>query len=80
MRVATVAFMAVLTYGGQTVAVPPMLSSADTMEKVFRDEPWNRPPVTCLTIEVARNEVEGVQLVVVAGKERLARLFWRSAT
>jgi uncharacterized protein (TIGR03790 family) len=45
------------------------LGSADTMEKVFRDEPWNRPAVVRLAIEAARNEVEGVQLVVAAGKE-----------
>jgi len=61
--------MAIPTCGGQTVAALPILSSADTMEKVFRDEPWNRPPVTHLTVEAARNEVEGVQLVVMAGKE-----------
>ena len=66
---AAVGFMGVLTDEGRTVAAPPMLSSADTMEKVFRDEPWNRPPVTRLAIEAARNEVEGIQLVVVAGKE-----------
>ncbi|MCY2993102.1 MAG: DUF6067 family protein, partial [Planctomycetota bacterium] len=75
MRVAVVVFMAVLTYGGRTVAAPPVLGSADTMEKVFRDEPWNRPPATRLTIEAARNEVEGIQLVVVADKEGV-----RSAT
>ena len=75
IRVAAVVFMAVLTYGGRTVAAPPTLSSADTMEKVFRDEPWNRPPATRLTIEAARNEVEGIQLVVVADKESV-----RSAT
>ncbi len=68
-RAAVVVLMAVLTYQGQSVAAPPVLSSADTMEKVFRDEPWNRPPATCLTIEAARNEVEGIQLVVVADKE-----------
>ena len=63
--------------GGQPVAAgtPFVVSSADTLEKVFRDEPWHRPPTTGLTVEAARNEVEGVQLVVVAGKEGV-----RSAT
>ena len=56
-------------------ASPVMLSSADTMEKVFRDEPWHRPRTAGLAIEAAKNEVEGVQLVVVAGKEGI-----RSAT
>jgi hypothetical protein len=57
-------------------AAPPcVLSSADTMEKVFRDEPWNRPPAAVLAIEAARGEVEGVQVVVVpAGKEDLRGL------
>ena len=41
-----------------------VLSSADTMQKVFRDEPWNSPAAARLTIEAARNEVEGIQLVV----------------
>ncbi len=64
------------TAGGQRgIAATPLLSSADTMEKVFRDEPWNRPPATRLTIEAARNEVEGIQLVVVADKQDI-----RSAT
>ena len=67
--VATVVFLGVLTCGSQAVAAQPMLGSADTMEKVFRDEAWNRPPVTRLAIEAARNEVQGIQLVVVAGKE-----------
>ena len=56
-------------------ATPVVLSSADTMEKVFRDEPWNRPPAARLTVEAARNEVQGVQLVVAAGKRDI-----RSAT
>jgi hypothetical protein len=43
---------------------PVVLSSADTMEKVFRDETWNKPPVEKLVIQAARNEVEGIQLVV----------------
>jgi hypothetical protein len=48
-------------------ADPPascVLSSADTMEKVFRDEPWTRPAAEKLSIEAAKNEVEGIQLVV----------------
>ncbi len=44
--------------------VPCMLSSADTMEKVFRDEPWTRPAADKLVIAAAKNEVEGIQLVV----------------
>jgi len=27
----------------EALAAPPVLSSADTMEKVLRDEPWTRP-------------------------------------
>ena len=56
------------------VAAEPfcVLSSADTMEKVFRDEPTARGPTALLTIEAARNEVEGVQLIVApAGKDDL---------
>jgi len=56
----------------QARAAPPwVLSSADSMEKVFRDDPWTRPPAERLLIEAARGEVEGVQLVVVppAGQE-----------
>jgi len=47
-------------------APPPSftLGSADTMEKVFRDEPWSRGQAEKLAIEAARGEVEGVQLVV----------------
>lgn len=51
-----------------SAAAPPVLSSADTMQKVFRDEPWTGPPVARLTLEAAKNEVEGIQLLVVAGK------------
>ncbi|HPD14634.1 MAG TPA: DUF6067 family protein [Planctomycetota bacterium] len=40
------------------------LGSADTMEKVFRDEAWTRGPAEKLTLEAARHEVEGIQLVV----------------
>jgi hypothetical protein len=68
--------LAVMAAGQRAVAATPVvLSTADTMEKVFRDEPWNRPPAARLTIEAARNEVEGVQLVVAAGSEDI-----RSAT
>jgi len=42
-----------------------VLSSADTMQKVFRDEPWTRPRAEKLAVEAARNETEGIQLVVV---------------
>ena len=67
---------AVMASGQRGIAATPAaLGSADTMEKVFRDEPWNRPPATRLTIEAARNEVEGIQLVVAAGNEKV-----RSAT
>ena len=56
--------------GQETRAAEPLtLSSADTMEKVFRDEPWTRPAAEKLAIEAARNEIEGVQLVIVTGKE-----------
>ena len=41
----------------EALATPPVLSSADTMEKVFRDEPWTRPPASRLAVEAARNEV-----------------------
>ena len=50
-------------------AEPPKLSTADTMRKVFRDEPSSRLAADRLTIEAARNEVEGIQLVVAAGKD-----------
>ena len=68
-RAAVFVCLAVLTCGNATVAAPPVLGSADTMEKVFRDEPWTHPPAARLTVEAARNEVEGIQLVVVADKE-----------
>ena len=49
-----------------------VLGSADTMHKVFRDRPWAGAPATTLAIEAARNEVEGIQLVVVpTGKSGL---------
>jgi hypothetical protein len=44
------------------------LGCADTMEKVFRDVPWQGRPAEKLAIEAARNEVEGIQLLVIAGK------------
>ena len=47
-----------------------VISSADTMEKVFRDEPWERPAARKLVVEAARNEVEGVQIVVVPTGEQ----------
>jgi hypothetical protein len=62
--------LAVLAAGQWAVAATPVvLGSADTMEKVFRDEPWKRPPAARLMIEAARNEVAGVQLVVAAPSE-----------
>ena len=48
---------------------PWTLHHADTMEKVFRDRPFDRQPADKLTIEAARNEVEGVQLVLAAQEE-----------
>ena len=65
--VAAVLYTAVPVAAGSPAFV---VSSADTMEKVFRDEPWNRPAASKLSIEAAGNEVEGVQLVVVAPAER----------
>ena len=68
--------LAVETYmhaGEGAPQMPPLdycLSSADTMVKVFRDEPWAGRPAKKLSIEAARNEVEGVQLVVVPLRER----------
>ena len=47
------------------VGPPFVLGTADTMEKVFRDEPWTRPAAVTLAVEAARNEVEGIQLIVV---------------
>lgn len=35
------------------------------MDKVFRDERWTRGPAGKLALEAARNETEGIQLVVV---------------
>jgi hypothetical protein len=71
-------FAALAAAAGQPrgmAATPVVLSSADTMEKVFRDEPWTGPPAARLTIEAARNEVQGIQLVVAADKRDI-----RSAT
>jgi len=68
------ALLAVLLSAAPAAAAAPqcVLSSADTMEKVFRDEPWNRPAAERLAIEAAKGEVEGIQLVVAAvGKEDL---------
>ena len=56
----------------QPAPPPCILTVADTMEKVFRDEPSDRPRAERLVIEAARNEVEGIQLVVAPpGKEDL---------
>jgi len=41
-----------------------LLGSADTMSKVFRDEPQAFSPVATLSVAAAKNEVEGIQLVV----------------
>ncbi len=41
-----------------------ILNAADTMEKVFRDEPWSRTAASRLTVEAVKNGVEGIQLVV----------------
>jgi len=56
-----------------SAAEPPcILSTADTMQKVFRDEPWTAGPAASLVVQAARGEVEGVQLVVApAPKEDL---------
>ena len=72
-----IGLVAALAMQGQAAADPPfVLSSADTMQKVFRDEPWTRPPAARLAVEAARNEVEGIQLIVVpSGKDDV-----RSAT
>jgi len=69
-----VAFVAIHLSAGPAAAAAPqcVLSNADTMEKVFRDEPWSRPAAEKLAIEAAKGEVEGIQLVVAAaGKEDL---------
>jgi len=51
------------------------IGCADTMEKVFRDRPWEGGPASVLSIAVARGEVEGIQLVVVPkGQAGLASL------
>lgn len=52
-------------------AHPPgfRLGCADTMEKVFRDEPWTRGPAEKLTIEAARGEVEGAQIVILPKRD-----------
>jgi len=56
--------IAAIVSNGTKAAPPLAMSSADTMEKVFCDEFWERPSVTKLTIAAARNEVEGIQLVL----------------
>lgn len=71
---AIIAGIAILAFGVSLArgASPILLTGADSMEKVFRDEPWSRAPATTLLIEAAKNEVEGVQLVVApAAKEDL---------
>ena len=59
--------------GTVRAAAGVVLGSSDTMEKVFRDEPWRRPSATALFLEAARNEVEGIQLVVAADKSAAVR-------
>jgi len=54
-------------------AVPWSIHQADTMEKVFRDRRFDRPQADKLVIKAARNEVEGVQLVL-ASPEDLSRV------
>jgi len=39
-----------------------VLSSADTMEKVFCDEPWTRPAAAKLAVQAARNEWKACSL------------------
>jgi len=65
--------LARLTLGGapDMASSDYLLGAADTMEKVFRDEPWTRGAAEKLAIEAARNEVEGIQLIVAAGKADL---------
>ena len=41
-----------------------VLGKADTMSKVFRDAPGMPLPMETLNIEAARNEIEGIQLLV----------------
>jgi hypothetical protein len=55
---------------------PPRFSlgCADTMEKVFRDEPWTRGPAEKLAIEAARGEVEAIQLVILPKRGRDVRI------
>jgi len=66
MRRLLVVLLAVLPGCWLPGARPPafLLGAADTMEKVFRDEPWTRGPAARLAIEAARNEAEGIQLIV----------------
>ena len=61
--------LATILFDAGWAAAPWTIYQADTMEKVFRDRPFERQPVEKLTIEAARDEVEGVQLVLVAQEE-----------
>ena len=56
--------------GTVRAAAGVVLGSSDTMEKVFRDEPWRRPSATALFLEAARNEVEGIRARGGRGQKR----------
>jgi len=71
LRLGVLAWLAVVAGGQRAAEATPVLGMADTMEKVFRDEPVKWAPAARLTISAARNEVQGVQLIVAAGKEEV---------
>ena len=47
------------------------VGAASTITKVFRDEPFHGPVADRVDISLARNEIEGVQLVVIAQGQAL---------
>ncbi|MDD5483569.1 MAG: DUF4091 domain-containing protein [Kiritimatiellae bacterium] len=41
------------------------VSGATSLEKVFRDKPWNKPVIQELTLQMAANEYESTQIVII---------------
>ncbi len=42
-----------------------VISSATSLEKVFRDKVWNRPVTNKITLQMAANEYESTQLIII---------------
>lgn len=80
VRLALASLILVLLGTSARAAAPWSLSSADSMQKVFRDEPWKGPPATQLLIEAAQNEVEGLQLLIIASVDAALKIAQVNAT